>query len=155
MRPSQLLSGDSGLKLTAFVLQDTLDSHSLGLGYVISTGRRGSRLVLDPRFFTVQIHDEEGRDVPTAVVNWTGSLGDAAIVLPMGGFVGRTFSLACARLGVNQTTECDRIFSPLHTGRYVAVVRYEQPAPPDSVALPRGRAVVDSVSFFFVTPRAP
>lgn len=122
-----------GLSLEGFALQPAVRvGDSVLVGYVIRNGGPARRLVLDPRFFEVQLIGPNGAFAPKAAESWTGSTGDeSVVVLPHLGIMGRLFALPCGTPGFSSVETCD-VSASLAAGDYRVVLTYSPPPPPES-----------------------
>jgi len=125
-----------GLSLEGFALRPILHtSDSVYVGYVLRNGGTARRLVLDPRFFDIQVIGPNGHSEPRTTESWTGSTGDESVVfLPHLGMVGRIFALPCGNPGFSVIETCDDGRSSLAPGDYRVVLTYSPPPPPGSQA---------------------
>lgn len=136
----------SGLSLEGFASESVVStSDSIYIGYLIRNGGGSVRLVLDPRFFEVQLHATDRPSETLLPEMWTGSTGDESVVtLPRLGMVGRVFTLACGSLGFSALDTCVSKRRELSPGTYGLVIVYSPPEPPDSRSQ-RIRLVSDTV----------
>lgn len=136
----------TGLSLEGFASESVVStSDSIYIGYLIRNGGGAKRLVLDPRFFEVQIHATDRPSETLQQETWTGSTGDESIVtLPRYGMVGRVFTLACGDVGFSALGACGSPPRELSPGTYGVVIVYSPPEPPDSRSQ-RIRLVSDTV----------
>lgn len=144
--PAHVSYFGSGLSLEGFATESVVStSDSIFIGYVIRNGGSAERLVLDPRFFEVQLHAGDSPPEILLPQMWTGSTGDEGVVtLPRFGIVGRVFALSCGNLGFTVLEACVLPHRELAPGMYGVVIVYSPPEPPGSRSQ-RTRLVSDTI----------